>query len=80
MEPLSIRQAAAKYNIPTATLRWWVRDGMVRIVQRAAAPGRPTYIVEADVAALAAHYQPGPGRGKRQRLRDAVKTQPACTN
>ena len=74
MHALAIREAAAKYDIPVSTLRGWVNDGMVRIVHRAAKPGMPTYIAEADVAKLAHHYRPGGGRGRRARLKEHVLT------
>jgi hypothetical protein len=64
---LSLREASARYSIPHTTLSHWLHAGLIRSVARGRR-GQPTLLVEADVAALARHYVPGPGRGRRARL------------
>lgn len=69
---LAMREAAAKYGLPLSTLRHWIQDGLVRVHTRPSKPGLPMLLFESDVAALAKHYTPGAGRGKRQRLKEQL--------
>lgn len=69
---LSLREAAAKYDIPPSTISGWVRGGMVRIVARPKLRGQPMLIAEPDVAALAETYERGRGHWNTRNVADAV--------
>jgi len=69
MNSISVNAAARKYGIPASTISSWLRAGMIRVVERR---GQAIIMVETDIAALAANYTPGPGRGKRARLAESL--------
>jgi hypothetical protein len=68
---LSLREAAARYGIPPSTVSSWYRAGLIRSIS-AGRRGQPTLLIEADVAALASLYTPGPGGYKRARLAERL--------
>lgn len=69
MNSIGVNAAARKYGIPASTISSWLRAGMIRVAERR---GQTILMVDADVAALAANYEPGAGRGKRARLAASV--------
>lgn len=72
MGEMSIREAAARFNIPRTTLHDWIEGGLLNVVSGRERPGDPVIVLGADVAHLAEHYVPGAGRGKRRRLAEAA--------
>jgi predicted site-specific integrase-resolvase len=59
MNSLSLREAAAKYNVPRATLSGWLDRGLIRVVRGREKRGQALLLLESDIAELAALYKPG---------------------
>lgn len=72
MGSIRLREAAAKYGVPPSTISHWAESGLIRVLQRPEKRGQAMLLVEADVKAAAANYTPGPGRGKRKKLFEAI--------
>ncbi len=72
MKVLNLSQAAVKYGVPQPTLSRYVKAGLIRVYQPADGRGWQLLVFEEDVAQVAAHYSPGGGRGKLQKLRKAI--------
>jgi transposase len=69
---LSIREAAAKYDVPPSTISGWVAAGLVRCLEKPKRRGQPMLVLEADVAAAAACRVPGIGHWNTRRIRETL--------
>ncbi len=61
MNALSLREAAARYEVPPATLSNWVKVGRVALAAERGVRGQPLLLDEESVREAAALYRPGRG-------------------
>lgn len=71
VEVIGVREAEEAYGVPRSTVSHWVALGLVR-VQGNAGRGQRKMLVKRDVAACARYYEPGRGRHRFERMRQAV--------
>lgn len=70
---VSLREAAAEFDIPPSTLSNWVKDGLISLAAERGRRGQPLLLDRASVRDAAAQYRPGRGQWNPRAIRETVQ-------
>lgn len=70
--PITLREAARRYDLQHGTLGRWARRGLVVVLSQSSGRGFACVLDEASVESIARVYHLDPGRGKRTALLNVI--------